>query len=112
MKDWTKIEDGLPTETGWYLTYAPEYWRGNAFSNREKCDGLVFSKFTVTKSGKRWWSIEGPDDGCINSHVVLAWMPLPIPEWANPWNDVPFDCTPGYPMAKLYDEKKRTATGE
>lgn len=81
MAKWTKVEDGLPEKTGWYLTYSPEYWRHRAFTNRESCEGLVFAKFTVAKNGKRWWSIEGPDDGYMNRHVVLAWMPLPLPEW-------------------------------
>ena len=100
---WTKIEDGLPTETGWYLTYSPDYWRGNAFTSREKCEGLVFSKFTISKNGSKGWSIETP----MNSGVVKAWMPLPLPEWANPYTDVPFDATPGYPISKLEDEIKR-----
>lgn len=103
---WTKVEDGLPSSTGWYLTYSPNYWRGNAFSNREKCEGLVFSKFTISKNGNKCWSIEG-NEGCMNYGVVKAWMPLPLPEWANPWTDVPFDATPGYPSAKLEDELKR-----
>ena len=99
---WTKVEEGLPSETGWYLTYSPNYWHGG-FTNREKCEGLVFSKFTISKNGNRTWSIESP----MNSGVVKAWIPLPLPEWANPWTDVPFDATPGYPSAKLEDEMKR-----
>jgi len=108
---WTKVEDGLPSSTGWYLTYSPDYWRANAFTNREKCDGLVFAKFAVSKNGNKCWSIEGPE-GCINHGVVKAWMPLPLPEWANPWTDVPFDATPGYPSAKLEDELKRKGMEE
>ncbi len=104
--EWTNVENGLPTETGWYLTYSPGYWRGNAFTNREKCEGLVFSKFTISKNGNKYWSIEGPL-GSINYGVVLAWTPLPFPEWANPNEDVPFTCTPGYPMAKLEDERSK-----
>ena len=103
---WTKIEDGLPTETGGYLTYSPGYDRGNAFTNREKCEGLVFSKFTISKNGNKCWSIEG-NEGCMNYGVVRAWMPLPIPEWAHPYEDVPFDCTPGFPISKLEDQIKR-----
>ena len=105
---WTKVEDGLPSSTGWYLTYSPDYWRANAFSNREKCEGLVFSKFTVSKNGNKGWSIEAP----MNGGVVKAWMPLPLHEWANPWTDVPYDATPGYPSAKLEDELKRKGMEE
>lgn len=100
---WTKAEDGLPTETGWYLTYSPNYWRANSFTNREKCEGLVFAKFTISKNGNRGWSIETP----MNSNIVKAWMPLPIPEWADPYHDVPFNSTPGYPYAKFLDEQRR-----
>ena len=83
---WTKVEDGLPEKAGWYLTYSPDYWRGNAFGNRENCQGLVFCKFMVSKDGKsRWWSVEGkPEPGrkWMNSGVVKAWAPLPLPDWA------------------------------
>lgn len=83
---WTKVEDGLPSSTGWYLTYSPGYYRSRSFTNRESCEGLVFSKFVTTKDGKSYWSIEGTGTHaeCYGRKVVIAWMPLPLPEWANP----------------------------
>ena len=80
MVKWTKVEDGLPEKTGWYLTYSPGYWH-SGINAHENCDGLVFSKFTVAKNGKSWWSIEGIDMYHMNQGVVRAWMPLPLPEW-------------------------------
>lgn len=86
MAKWTRIEDGLPKKTGWYLTYSPGYWH-SGINTRGNCDGLVFSKFTVARNGKSWWSIEGPLAGQMNDKCVLAWMPLPLPEWATKKED-------------------------
>lgn len=72
---WTKVEDALPTEPGWYLVYAPNYYCSTSNRMREFCDGIMFSKFSIYKNGKRQWSIENVP--WTSKYLVELWMPLP-----------------------------------
>jgi hypothetical protein len=71
---WTNVNDALPDKTGFYLVYAPSYFGGSS-SGLENIDGVMFSKFTITKSGKKSWSIE------VGYHkrpnCVKYWMMIP-----------------------------------
>jgi len=74
--NWTKVNDGLPSETGWYLVYAPSYGPGSS-SGLDMHEGVMFSKFSSYKNGKKEWSIEvgyHKRPGCVK-----AWMPIPRP---------------------------------
>ena len=73
---WTSVKEALPNEPGWYIVFAPSY-RGGSSGGKEGYDGVMFSQFKITKTGKKSWSIEHgyhQRPGC-----VLYWMPLPIP---------------------------------
>ena len=71
----TPVTQALPTEQGWYLVYAPGYTRGSS-AGHEKHDGILFSKYTITKAGKRGWSVELAG---WNGNCVRAWAPIPQP---------------------------------
>ena len=91
-RKWRKVEDGLPTEAGWYLVFAPDY---HGSKHKEFRDGLGFAKFTLPKSGKGWFSI---DDHYSESYkeqfkeltertYVKYWMPMPFPFEFGRWVD-------------------------
>lgn len=94
-RKWRKVEDGLPTESGWYLVFAPDY---NGSKHKEFRDGLGFAKFTLPKSGKGWFSIDdhhtegykelfsswnkawlGKEEELVERTYVKCWMPMPFP---------------------------------
>ena len=75
---WISVNDELPSKTGWYLVFAPNYMGGSS-SALGSCDGIMFSKFTCAKNGNKSWSVESKP--WRNGGCVKYWMELPaIPE--------------------------------
>jgi len=103
-RKWRKVEDGLPTESGWYLVFAPTY---NGSKHKEFHDGLGFAKFTLPKSGKGWFSIDDhyseenreihrrwskafkgkEEEEPVERTYVKCWMPMPFPFEFGRWVD-------------------------
>lgn len=95
-RKWRRVEDGLPTKSGWYLVFAPTY---NGSKHKEFHDGLGFAKFTLPKNGKGWFSIDdhysedtkqlhrdwsmackGQESELPERTHVLYWMQMPFPD--------------------------------
>lgn len=102
-RKWRRVEDGLPTESGWYLVFAPGYYGSK---HKEFRDGLGFAKFTLPKSGKGWFSIDvhysesykeqfnswskacrGKEEELVERTYVKCWMPMPFPFEFGCWVD-------------------------